>query len=390
MPQTLSLLGRGHNNAAQNYIGNNQQLATANTQLQSNVGNQEANYRHGYPAQSQQQQQQQQQYPNQTTSIHTSSPAAVYQIQSSSNLVGLHGTAATVTTFGNSSQKYNQSSQVLSPNDLAQSQDQILNNQKTKFEPSKSQDKFEHALLPSNKHEAQQQQQQQIGYDQNLTGKYEVQQQSGKHEPTGSQAKHDQHLHKNKHNKASVKYEPGQNTQQYATHEQQQQQQHEGRLSNKYDHNPTFKHDPSSVNQYKPEYKPESNKYESSGQGKFEMVSVKYEPNSVTKHVVDHVAPKFEIPAKAPDRPFEFDRPVTKSNDGDRKNFNEPRIEDKTKPALPPKPSKPNPPPRLTHHEKIDVPSSEVINECKMTAANLNSRFVHSNSLTEVLFCRKY
>ncbi|XP_071572241.1 uncharacterized protein [Temnothorax nylanderi] len=357
MPQTLSLLGRGHNNAAQNYIGNNQQLAAASTQLQSNVGNQEANYRHGYPAQ-------QQQYPNQMTSVHASSPAAVYQIQSSSNLVGLHGTATTATTFGNSSQKYNQSSQVLSSNDLAQSQDQILNNQKAKFEPSKSQDKFEHTLLPSNKHE-----QQQIRYDQN-TGKYEIQQQSSKHDPIGGQAKHDQHLH-------NVKYEPGcQNSQQYTKHEQQQQQQqHEGRLSNKYDHNPTFKHDPSSAaSQYKPEYKSESNKYESSGQSKFEMVSAKYEPNSATKHAGDHVAAKFEIPAKTPDRPFEFDRPVSKSSDSERKNFNESRIEDKTKPALPPKPTKPNPPPRLTHHEKIDVPSSEGINECKMTNANLNSR----------------
>lgn len=362
MPQTLSLLGRGHNNAAQNYIGNNQQLAAANTQLQSSVGNQETNYRHGYPVI----QQQQQQYPNQTTSIHASSPAAVYQMQSSSNLIGLHGTATTTTTFGNSSQKYNQSSQVLSSNDLAQSQDQILNNQKAKFEPSKSQDKLEHAMLPSNKHE----QQQQMRYDQNLMGKYEIQQQSSKHDPTGSQAKHDQHLH-------NVKYE-SQNSQQYAKHEQQQQ--HEGRLSNKYDHNPTFKHDPSSASQYKPEYKPEPNKYESSGQSKFEMMSAKYEPNSTTKHaVVDHVTAKFEIPAKTPDRPFEFDRSATKSNDGDRKNFIEPRIEDKTKPALPPKPSKPNPPPRLTHHEKIEVPSSEGINECKMTNANLNSRFVYTS-----------
>ncbi|XP_018318165.1 putative uncharacterized protein DDB_G0271606 isoform X3 [Mycetomoellerius zeteki] len=355
MPQTLSLLGRGHNNAAQNYIGNNQQLATTNTQLQSSAGNQEANYRHGYSVA----QQQQQQYPNQTTNIHASSPAAVYQIQSSSNLVGLHGTA---TTFGNSSQKYNQSSQVLSSNDLAQSQDQILNNQKTKFEPSKNQDKFEHTLPPNNKHE---QQQQQIRYDQNLTGKYEMQQQNSKHDSTGNQAKHDQHLH-------NIKYEPGcQNSQQYAKHEQQQQQ-HEGRLSNKYDHNPTFKHESSSASQYKSEYKPEPNKYESSGQNKFEMVSAKYEPNSTTKHAVDHVT-KFEIPAKT-DRSFEFDKTATKSSDSERKNFNESRIEDKTKPALPPKPSKPNPPPRLTHHEKIDVSSSEGINECKMTNTNINSR----------------
>ncbi|KAL6260266.1 hypothetical protein P5V15_007799 [Pogonomyrmex californicus] len=361
MPQTLSLLGRAHNNnTAQNYIGNNQQQTASSTQLQSGVGNQETSYRHpSYPVA----QQQQQQYPNQTTSIHTSSPAAVYQIQSSSNLVGLHNTATTA-NFGNSSQKYNQSSQVLNSNDLAQNQDQILNNQKAKFEPGKSQDKFEH-VLPSNKHEQQQQQQQQTRYDQNLTGKYEIQQQSSKHELTGNQTKHDQHLH-------NVKYEPGcQNLPQYAKHEQQQ---HEGRLSTKYDHNPSFKHDPSGANQYKTEYKTEPNKYESSGQNKFEMISAKYEQNSTTKHAVEHVGTKFDISTKPPDRPFEFDRPTTKSSDGERKNFNESRIEDKTKPALPPKPSKPNPPPRLTHHEKIDVSSSEGINECKMTNANLNSR----------------
>ncbi|XP_072743042.1 uncharacterized protein [Anoplolepis gracilipes] len=358
MPQTLSLLGRGHNNnnnnnTAQNYIGNNQQQATVTTQLQSNVGNQEANYRHGYSAV--QQQQQQQQYPNQTAGIHASSPAAVYQVQTSSNLTGFHGTVAT--TFGNSSQKYNQS-QVPNSTDLVQNQDQnqVLNNQKVKFESGKSQDKFEHALSSSNKHE----QQQQNRYDQNLTSKYESQQQSGKHDPVGIQAKHEQHLH-------NIKYESNcQNSQQYG--KQHDQQQHEGRVPLKYDHNPTFKHEPSNTSQYKTE----PNKYESSGQSKFETMPTKYEPNSTTKHVVDHVIAKFEIPAKTS---YEFDsRVTTKSNDGERKNFNESRMDDKTKPALPPKPSKPNPPPRLTHHEKIDVPSSEGINECKMANANLNLR----------------
>ncbi|XP_011351390.1 probable basic-leucine zipper transcription factor N isoform X2 [Ooceraea biroi] len=362
MPQTLSLLGRGHNNGtAQNYIGNSQQQQAA-TQLvqQSNAGNQETvpGYRHGY---SNVQQQQQQQFPpNQTANVHASTPAGVYQVQNPPNLVAsLHGNA---TTFGNSVQKYNQS-QVPTANDLAQ--DQNLNGQKIKFESSgKNQEKFEHALLPGNKHEQQQQQQQR--YDQNLTGKYEPQQQA-KHDAMGNQAKvqHEQHLHK---------YDPGcQNSQQYGKHEQSQQQQHEGRSSSKYDHNPSqFKHDSSNTGQYKAEYKPEPNKYEGGGQNKFE-VSAKYEQNSTGKHVVDHVAAKFEIPVK--DRTFEFDgRSATKAGDGDRKNFNELRIEDKTKPALPPKPSKPNPPPRLTHHEKVDVTSSEGINDCKMTNVNLNSR----------------
>lgn len=367
MPQTLSLLGRGHNNnTAPNYIGNNQQQAATTQLVQASIGNQETmNYRHGgYSAV---QQQQQQQYSNQTTNIHASSPAAVYQVQSSSNL---HGTIA-ATSFGNSTQKYSNQSQLLNSNDLAQNQDQnqIPNNQKAKFEPSgKNQDKFEHALSSGNKHE----QQQQARYDQNLTGKYESQQQSNKHDSTVNQAKHEQHLH-------NIKYEPScQNSQQYGKHEQQQQ--HEGRLPAKYDHNPTFKHDTSNIAQYKTEYKSESNKYESS-QNKFE-VPAKYEQNSTTKHVVDHVAVKFEMPVKTTERPFEFDsRPTTKSSDNsERKTFNELRMEDKTKPALPPKPSKPNPPPRLTHHEKIDVPSSEGISECKMVNTNLNSRFIYTSN----------
>jgi len=249
-------------------------------------------------------------------------------------------------------------------------QDQNLNSQKIKFESlGKNQEKFEHVLLPGNKHEQQQQQQQQqTRYDQNLTGKYESQQQTGKHDSISNQTKiqHEQHLHK---------YEHGcQNSQQYGKHEQSQQQQHEGRSSNKYDHNSTqFKHDSSNTGQYKAEYKSESNKYES-GQNKFE-VSTKYEQNSTVKHGVDHVAVKFEIPVK--ERTFEFDgRSAMKSSDGDKKNFNESRIEDKTKPALPPKPSKPNPPPRLTHHEKIDTILSEGINDVKMTNVNLNTRFV--------------
>ncbi|XP_020282091.1 putative mediator of RNA polymerase II transcription subunit 26 isoform X3 [Pseudomyrmex gracilis] len=353
MPQTLSLLGRGHNNTTQNYIGNNQQQTTTAT-TQSSVGNQETNYRHGFPAA-----QQQQQYPNQTTSIPTPSSAVVYQVQSSSNLPGHHSTATASATFGTSSQKYNQLSQVSSPNELTQNQDQnqILNTQKPKFEPSgKGQDqgvKFEHALPPGNKHE---QQQSQIRYDQNLTSKYESQQQSNKHD-LNNQVKHE-HLH-------NAKYEQQQNSQQYGKHEQQQ---HEGRSSIKYDHNSTFKHDPSNAGQYKAE----PNKYEI-GQNKFE-ISTKYEQNSNAKHVADH-AVKFEVPVKTSDRPFEFDgRQTTKTNDnGERKNFNESRIEDKTKPALPPKPSKPNPPPRLTHHEKIDAPLSEGINECKISNVNLNS-----------------
>lgn len=336
-----------------------------------------------------QQQQQQQQYTN-PTNIHTSSPA-IYQIQrDSSNLasVGLHGTVATAVYNSNSpnTQRYNQSIQASSgsgSNDsqnVQESQNQILNGQKIKFEPGKGQDKFEHSLLPP-KHEQQQQQQQQQTnkYDPNLAkyeqqAKYEQptvvvqsskmyieQQQNKLHDQGVSQIKHEQQHH-------NIKYEPGRDMQQYSKHEQQQQQQHEGRPTTKYDHNATLKHDPTSKydSQYKVEYKLEQNKYEAP--------TSKYEQNSVAKHDrdrVDHA--KFDISVKTADKPFEFvDRP---KGDSERKSFNESRMEDKTKPALPPKPSKPNPPPRLTHHEKIDAPS-DGINECKTTNVNLNSRFV--------------
>lgn len=406
MPQTLSLLGRGHANNAPNYniaglnvqSSNNQQqqqqATVTTTQLvqSSCAANQEiTNYnapRHGYMPGSQQQQQQQ--YPNQTN-IHTASPA-IYQVQrDSSNLasVGLHGTVATATFASNSSNmpKYNQPMQVSSSSSDLQVQDpqnQVLNGQKTKFDPGKSQDKFEHLLLPP-KHE-QQQQQQQTRYDSNLT-KYESQQnkyeQHGKYEqPTTVQSSklyeqqqqnklHDQGTGQLKHEQQhhNTKYEVGRDTQQFAKHEQQQ---HEGRQSTKYEiHNPAFKHDASSKyesnTQYKTEYKPEQNK--------FEAQASKYEQNSTVKHAVDHAA-KFDIPMKASDKPYEFER---SKSDGERKNFSESRMEDKTKPALPPKPSKPNPPPRLTHHEKIDA-STDVISECKMTSVNLNSRFVHALS----------
>ncbi|XP_032686457.1 uncharacterized protein LOC116851282 isoform X2 [Odontomachus brunneus] len=409
MPQTLSLLGRGHANNAPSYnittlnvqSSNNQQqqqqqqqtTATSAQLVQSScVGNQDINYnapRHGYMpgSQQQQQQQQQQQYPNQTN-IHTPS-SVIYQVQrESSNLasIGLHGTATAAFNNASSAQRYNQSQLSSGSNLDPQNQDtqtQILNSQKVKFESGKTQDKFEHTVLPP-KHEQQQQQgnrydsslakyeSQQIKYEQH--GKYEqptvqssklYEQQQGKHDQGVSQAKQHEQQHLN------VKYEPGRDTQQYNKHEQQQQ--HESRSSNKYEHSATFKHEQptskyDSNGQYKVEYKPEQNKYESS-QNKFDAPGSKYEQNSTAKHVVDH-AVKYEIPVKTPDKPFEFDRA---KSDGERKSFNESRMEDKTKPALPPKPSKPNPPPRLTHHEKIDAPP-DGINDCKMTNANLNSR----------------
>lgn len=76
----------------------------------------------------------------------------------------------------------------------------------------------------------------------------------------------------------------------------------------------------------------------------------KYDLNSMK---YDHTT-KIDPPlTKLPEKPFEYDRAKYDQN------FDS-RGEDKTKPALPPKPNKPNPPPRLIHHEKIQV-NSEVL-----------------------------
>lgn len=212
--------------------------------------------------------------------------------------------------------------------------------------------------------------QQHSKYDQH--GKYDqanqqactkLYEQSSKHEQIGNQTNRYDNVSKidqgkyesgqNKHEQIhGTKYDPNQNTQQYGKHDQ-----HEVRPSIKYEHNAGFKHETT------------SNKYESGGQ-QFKQESVKFESNkfeqsSATKH--EHNG-KFEIPAKTVEKTFEFDR---LKNENERKNM----IEDKTKPALPPKPSKPNPPPRLTHHEKMDNPG-DGIGDCKNNLG-INTRFVN-------------
>ncbi|KAI4501055.1 hypothetical protein M0802_003858 [Mischocyttarus mexicanus] len=367
MPQTLSLIGRAHS-TTQNFVGlsgsNNNSQQQANQTGQGNVGStQEPNYssRHNYGSnqqQPQQQQQQQQQHGTGQTNAHVSS-STIYQAQNSPNLVAsVHATPNVTTLTGNTNvQRYNQN------------QSESQNDNKNKFEPTKVQDKFEH-VLPS-KHEQQQQQQQQqqqiryegnlfkydsqqMKYDQQVNQPSKMYEQSVKHDQKheNRQSKHEQH-----HN---AKYDSGQSSQQY------KHDQHENRNSVKYEQhsggggggggggNPSFKHE---VTNNPQQFKQEQTKYES-GQNKFESTSSKYEQNTTIKH--DHNV-KFEPPSKLSEKPFEFER---LKNENERKNLNELRTEDKIKPALPPKPSKPNPPPRLTHHDKIDV-TSDGLNDCK-------------------------
>ncbi|XP_046488884.1 apoptosis-stimulating of p53 protein 1 isoform X2 [Neodiprion pinetum] len=72
----------------------------------------------------------------------------------------------------------------------------------------------------------------------------------------------------------------------------------------------------------------------------------------------DHHTAKYDHPTKfelsgnkLPDKSYEYER---LKYDSDRRLT---RGDDKIKPALPPKPNKPNPPPRLIHHEKVEVSS---------------------------------
>lgn len=382
MPQTLSLIGRGHANT-QNYVGLNTSAANqqqSNSQaLQNNcASNQEQTYssRHNYPGL-------QQQHSNQTNS-HLSSN---YQNQNSPNLVSniVHG-VPTGTTFPNNPsviQRYNQ------PQQNSTSSDQT---DKGKFESGKVSEKFEHSLPPKQDQQSKydsnnvfKYDSHQLKYDQHPKyeqhGKYEQNVQSAKHEQPGNQqakydtgSKHEQTKYdatsgggkqeQQQQQHHSNKYDPNQNSQQYGKHEQ-----HEVRSALKYDHNSTFKHDvqspsPGKYDGSNQQFKQDQLKYENN-QNKFDQAPTKYEQsNTALKH--DHNG-KFEVPlSKTTEKPFEFDR---LKNESDRKILNEIRSEDKTRPALPPKPSKPNPPPRLTHHEKID-PTPEPITECK---TNINT-----------------
>lgn len=369
MPQTLSLIGRGHNNA-QNFVGLNAQNANQQQSNQSipssQTPNQDQTYssRHNYPVI---------QHPTQANT-HVSS-SSVYQTQNSPNPPSTIHSSSSGTSFGNSVQRYNQTQPMTSPTSSNELSD------KMKFEQGKGQEKFEH-VLPA-KHEQQRYEPNQVfkydshqikyeqhsKYDQH--GKYDqtnqptkLYEQSNKHEQTTNQTNKYDNVSKieqgkyesaqNKHEQIhGTKYDPNQNTQQYGKHDQ-----HEVRPSVvKYEHNAGFKHE-------------SSNKYEVGGQQfkqdpvKFENNQNKFEQGSVTKH--EHNG-KFDIPAKTAEKTFEFDR---LKNENERKNMGE----DKTKPALPPKPSKPNPPPRLTHHEKVDN-TTDGISDCKNNLG-INARFV--------------
>ncbi|XP_031776958.1 apoptosis-stimulating of p53 protein 2 isoform X2 [Nasonia vitripennis] len=259
MPQTLSLIGRGHS-AAQNQNGRDPGMQNGQQQQQdSNFAS-----RHNYPSSVSQQQQQ------------GGSSSGGYQSQNSPNLPPPQSSGSSFPGYG-----YSQTAQLDErlkiPDKLAgleQQQQTRFEQQQVKYEPHGQPIKL---------------------YDQSA---------GGKHEQT-SKLQQQQQL---EHNSQGFKQESQQQLQQF---------------------------------------KSEQN------QSKFEHLAARYEQQQqhVMKH--DHNV-KFEPPInKLPEKPFDYER---KTSSGEPLPAKPEMLLDKTKPALPPKPSKPNPPPRLTqHHEKIEV-----------------------------------
>ncbi|XP_066603537.1 apoptosis-stimulating of p53 protein 2 isoform X2 [Prorops nasuta] len=307
MPQTLSLIGRGHSGS--------QVYPQSGGQQQSNlmISGQEANYRPNYAV---------------STIYQSQNPAT---ISTSSNSHTSPSAASGFVLGPPPVQRYNQNQQILnsaisselqnekSKSETKQEKLEVLGAGKYeqgrfdgnlyKYEP---QVKFDHKFEPTKNEQSNQINKYEIRHDQ--MNKYEI--------------KHEQ-INKLEH---PVKFENQSNQFKHDQIQNSQSNQFKHDIDRKYEH---FKHD----------------KYEGSQQTKEQAkfdVNQKYEQNTV-KH--DHNV-KFEPPTNLPDKPFELDR---LKNEADRKNQMEMRVEDKTKPALPPKPIKPNPPPRLTHHEKMEA-----------------------------------
>ncbi|XP_034947179.1 apoptosis-stimulating of p53 protein 1 isoform X2 [Chelonus insularis] len=148
-------------------------------------------------------------------------------------------------------------------------------------------------------------------------------------------------------------------TQLSMTHQYGKLDQVDGKSTSKYDHNTQYKHEShkydatSNFQQFKQPQQQlqDQGKYDVSTT-KAEIASQKYETNQQSmKH--DHNT-KLEPPTKLSDKPYEYERTNTET---ERKTINqfESKSEDKMKPALPPKPIKPSPPPRLNSQDKLEV-----------------------------------
>lgn len=113
----------------------------------------------------------------------------------------------------------------------------------------------------------------------------------------------------------------------------------------KYEHS-QYKYEPANF-----QFKQQELKYSEPANTKEHPVPVSTAHKFEIKH--DHSA-KLEPPAKVPDKLYEYER-AKPDNERKTGNLIENKCEDKMKPALPPKPIKPNPPPRLNSQDKPEA-----------------------------------
>ena len=381
MPQTLSLIGRGHS-GTQNYnaLSGQSQNNQLSANIQSNV-NQDLNSLSRL---------------NQLGTTHHPQEINVqsltYQAQNSPTTAQTKPSlSAPNTNFNNYTTQSFVQPQGICNISLTVAPVNEPSNDKLKFEPAKNQDKFEH-LSPVKyesqmRHEqnglkydsSQNKYEQHIKYDQ-ATQLVNIYEQSSKHDQSSSYqtnmyenaGKHDLNSAKQEgsHSKLeqhvkldhTTKYDHGQTTQQF-----KQQEQHDVHSSNKFDQNLSFKHEPTGKYETSKESQSKLDQinYEQN-QTNFDNITTKYERN--VKILQNDHNIKFEAHTKISEKPFEHDK---LNAEGERKTaFNELKSEDKTKPTLPPKPSKPNPPPRLTSQEKL-----ELINDKDDGKATVNTVF---------------
>ncbi|KAK0163437.1 hypothetical protein PV327_007118 [Microctonus hyperodae] len=332
MPQTLSLIGRGHAAGApsQNY-----------PERTANVQN----------SQSPQQQQQQQQQHVPTSISETSNYPARHNFQQGQYLQNYKNSSnnfpqASLSNLGNSnypgypSPSYNQT--------VVANTVQDNTNEKLKFD-NKNQEKHE------------QQQTQQIRYDSTVLMKHDTQStkmfDSNKHETlTVTQQRFEAST---KHESTQQQHLPTKfdHSQLSGTHQYGKHEQHDTRINTKYDHNSQFKHESHNYQQFKQQQQQsDQSKYDVST--KLDHVSQKYELNQPAKH--DH-GTKLEPPTKLPDKSYDYERTKAENDRKTTANFVDSKnVEDKMKPALPPKPIKPNPPPRLNSQDKLETSTDPI------------------------------
>lgn len=362
MPQTLSLIGRVHS-GTQNY--NALSVQSQNNQLSANI---QSNVNQDLNCLSRLNQLVTTHHPQENITLSTTNQAQGSQTAAQS----IPSLSVANSNFNNYSiQSVRQPQGICT---MAPVNEPLID--KLKFEHAKNPGKFEH--LSPTKHESQiRHEQNGLMYDSPLN-KYEqhdkydqatqpvklceqspkhdqsnfyktnVYENAGKHDlnsakQEGSHTKLEQHIKLDN----PIKYDHGSIVQQVKQHEQ-----HDTHSLIKFNQTLSFKHE--LVGKYdtskESQLKLDQVNYEQN-QSNFENTTTKYEHN-VQLSQNDHTI-KFEALNKLSEKPSEYEKLIAEH---ERKiTFNELKCEEKTKPTLPPKPSKPNLPPRLTNHEKLEL-----------------------------------